>query len=263
MIGRTDSPTALPPRNPKRAKVFQLSSDRGRILILAAMLLVFAGIAMVDYVQNKSFTYQESRGYPLNNVNTIDLTARMPNLDLGSAANFYDNDFSTPYQASQQAQMLGALRAADGRIALINEGHMGSTEVAQTNPIDRDDSVAKHDTDSKPAASLTQNLSTAAAPVIAGAVVRESNSIRTPSEHRRISKKNRQYRRNASTFSYRNLASRRASQRASSIESRTVTTYATVYQRKKKRGPLGMAAKLITAPVKFLVSPFKRKENYD
>lgn len=268
MIGRDDPQSSTYERTGSYAERGRLSANKGKLLLLAALLLVFAGIAMVDHEQKRVIADQNryDSSYP------IDLASVYgPSTLLGSTGNFYPNEplgandsnresmrefdnAITVQEAtalSHSAPIWGADEVAGGALALRNAKNSPSANI-------NEDSASLKDTKEGTTTSV-EKATTAAAPVVAATAIK--NSFRNQPPRRRVAKK-RQYRRNSKVLTVRNLTPRRYTQRPIAIESRTETVYATVYPR-KRRTVLGTAGKIITAPVKLLLSPFKRKEYYD
>lgn len=238
MIGRTDS-TVRGEREFERRPA--MTGGGLKLLTLAAMLLVFAGIAMVDHAEknqlatnNTGFYSSQNNRLATNNTQLNDSKEVFgPSSYLGTRANFYDNELATNPKPDSQAS---DKRANGASTSLAGAVGAGATAV----------SLASKNTEPK---------------------FKDSSSLRTPEQHRRLSRKRQKlYRKNAPVLARRNLVPRYiyVQQPATAVESRTIRSYATVYPRYKKRTTvLGTAGKIITAPVKLLLSPFKKKEYYE
>lgn len=241
MIGRTDS-TVRGEREFERRP--GMTGGQLKLLTLAAMLLVFAGIAMVDHAEKNKLTTNNTGFYSSQNSRLATNDTQLndskevfgPSSYLGTRANFYDNELATnPKPDSQTSDK----RANGASTSLAGAGVGLGTGAAAV-------SLASKNTEPR---------------------FKDSSSLRTPEQHRRLSRKRQKlYRKNTPVLARKNLVPRYiyVQRPGTAFESRTIRSYATVYPRYKKRTTvLGTAGKIITAPVKLLLSPFKKKEYYE
>lgn len=243
MIGRREPSTLENRREFERRPASP--SGRLKLLILAAILLVFAGIALVDQAEKKQLAEGPS--------------------------GFYASDRNEQQQPPAQGDYSNNAMVSPRLLAYLGN---------QANFYDNNSSandLTKADRGASPASSKTEAAaiatSAAAVPLIANrsgrpvTKLRDSSSLRTPEQHRLLSRKRqRLYSKNSPVLARRNLAPRHryVQEPGTAFETRTIRSYASVYPRYRKRTTvLGTAGKIITAPVKILLSPFKKKEYYD
>lgn len=264
MIGRKDAPSSTYQRRSPFADRRTLSPEKGKLLLLAALLLVFTGIAMADHEQKRMIAEQNR----YDSSDPIDVASVYgPSTLFGSKGNVYQNQPTQRYESlrefdnavtveeatplSYSAALMGAAEAARGTHTLSHRNDSSP-------PVAKEDSAAKKEATERPASPI-EKVATEAVPIGATTAIKNSFRVAPP---RRSAAKKRLYRRNSKILTVQTLTRHRYRQRPIAVESTTETVYATVYPR-RRHTVLGTAGKIISAPVKFLLSPFKRKEYYD